>query len=311
MKKHQQLRSSFLLVITALVWGAAFVAQSAGGEAVGPISFNCIRFLIGGVTLLPVIAVSDRRRNEKRTSGSRQERRCLLLGGCCCGLILAVASLLQQLGMYYGTSAGKAGFLTSCYILLVPLLGLFFRRSCGPKVWVGVVLAIGGLYLLCVNGRLSLQYSDGLVLLCAVCFSVHILLVDHFSPLVDGVRMSAIQFFTAGAMCAVPMVCLEMGHTVQELREWAAAFGSLEAWVAILYAGVLSCGVAYTLQILGQRGLNPAIASLIMSLESVFSVLAGWLILQETMTGRELGGCMLIFTAIVLAQLPSGKRQEG
>lgn len=308
--KKQQLQGSLLLVITALVWGVAFVAQSAGGEAVGPITFNCVRFLIGGVTLLPVIAVSDRRRNAKRASGSRRERHCLLLGGCCCGLVLAIASLLQQLGIYYGTTAGKAGFLTSCYILLVPLLGLLFRRTCGPKVWIGVVLATGGLYLLCVNGRLSLQYSDGLVLLCAVCFSVHILLVDHFSPMVDGVRMSAIQFFTAGVLCAVPMVCLEMGHTMQKLREWAAAFGSPEAGIAILYAGVMSCGVAYTLQILGQRRLNPTLASLLMSLESVFSVLAGWLILEETMTGRELGGCVLIFAAIVLAQLPSGKRQR-
>lgn len=310
MRPHQKLRSSLLLVLTALIWGVAFVAQSTGGDAVGPATFNCIRFLIGGATLLPVIVLSDRKRKTAETPGNRQKKRCLLLGGVGCGVVLAVASLLQQLGIYYGTAAGKAGFLTSCYILLVPLLGLFFRKTCGPKVWVGVVLAIGGLYLLCVNGRLSLQYSDGLVLLCAACFSVHILLVDHFSPLVDGVRMSAIQFFTAGVLCAVPMVCLEMGHTVPRLRAWAAAFGSPEAWIAILYAGVMSCGVAYTLQILGQRGLNPTLASLLMSLESVFSVLAGWLLLQETMTGKELGGCALIFAAIVLAQLPSGRHQK-
>lgn len=305
----RKVRNSILLVITAFIWGVAFVAQSAGGDAVGPYTFNCIRFLIGGTVLLPVILLLDKLKLSGRKPVTKSEKKTLLLAGVSCGVILAASSLVQQLGLYYGTTAGKAGFLTACYILIVPVLGLFLKKKCGINVWIGVILALVGLYLLCMNDSFSLDFSDTLVLLCAFSFSFHILIIDHFSPLVDGVRMSCIQFFVAGIVCAIPMFFVEMGHSVTGIVNWAPALASWDAWLPILYAGVMSCGIAYTLQIVGQEGLNPTTASLLMSLESVFSVLAGWMILGEKMSAKELVGCGLLFIAIILAQIPMKSRE--
>lgn len=308
--KSRQVRNSLLLVLTAFIWGVAFVAQRQGGDTVGPFSFNGIRSLIGGAVLIPVIFIIDRIKPSDRKPRNRSDRKRLVIGGICCGTVLFLASSAQQLGLYMGTPAGKAGFLTACYILLVPILSLFLKKKCGWNIWLGIVIAVVGLYLLCMSGSLSFQSSDLMMLVCALLFAGHILVIDHFSPLVDGVRMSCIQFWVCGILSIFPAFFSEMHHSVAGIAAWVQPLGTLSAWIPILYAGVLSCGVAYTLQIVGQNGLNPTVASMIMSLESVFSVIAGWLILGEKMVGRQLAGCGLIFAAILLAQIPVGREKK-
>lgn len=305
--KNRQIRNSLLLVLTALIWGSAFVAQRKGGDVVGPFTFNGIRSFIGSAVLVPVILVLNRVKPSEKIPKTRTEKTVLWVGGACCGTILFLASSAQQLGMYMGTSAGKAGFLTACYILLVPILSLFLKKKCGWNIWVGMGITVIGLYLLCMTDSLRFQASDLMVLLCALLFAVHILVIDYFSPLVDGVRLSCIQFLVCGILSMIPMFFVEMQHSLSGIVVWTQNLQSLDAWIPILYAGILSCGVGYTLQIIGQNGLNPTLASMLMSLESVFSVLAGWLILQEKMELRQLGGCALIFAAILLAQMPVDK----
>ena len=222
----------------------------------------------------------------------------LYIGGIFCGLALFVASNLQQFGIQY-TTVGKAGFITALYIVIVPVLGIFLKKTVGVKVWISVLLAVAGLYLLCITEGFSIGGGDFLVLLCALCFSVHILVIDYFSPRVDGVRMSCIQFFVCGLLSGVGML-------LTERFSWSAV---VQGWMPVLYAGVFSCGVAYTLQIVGQKGMNPTVASLLLSLESVVSVLAGWLLLGQKLSARELSGCVLMFAAIVLAQLPERRRE--
>lgn len=304
--KSRQVRNSILLVLTAFIWGIAFVAQSEGGNAVGPFTFNGIRSLIGSIVLLPVIALLDRMKLTSKKPVTKAEKKTLLIGGLSCGVLLFLASSAQQLGICLGTPAGKAGFLTACYILLVPVLGLFLKKKCGVRVWVGIAITLVGLYLLCMSETLRLQRSDLLLLACALLFAVHILVVDYFSPQVDGVRMSCIQFVVCGILSLIPMFFSEIrvGADV-----WLAKLTDPGAWLAILYAGVLSCGVAYTLQIVGQNGINPTVASMLLSLESVFSVLAGWIILKQSLGAKELLGCGLIFIAIILAQLPEKKKE--
>lgn len=296
-------RNSFLLVLTAFIWGVAFVAQRVGGETIGPYTFNFLRFLIGAAVLIPAIRLSDAKNPEKKPH-DKKSRKTLWIGGCSCGLVLFIAANLQQLGLYYGTTAGKAGFLTACYIVLVPILSIFLRKKCSWNIWLGVAITLAGLYFLCMNGSFSLQFSDVLVLICALVFAVHILVIDHFSPLVDGVRMSCIQFLVAGLLSCIPAFFVDMKHSMPGILQQAAACTEWQAWIPLLYAGILSCGVAYTLQIIGQKGLNPTVASLLMSLESVFSVLAGVIILQESLSRRELLGCVMIFAAVILAQIP-------
>ena len=274
---------------------------------VGPFTFNGIRSFIGSAVLVPVILVLNRVKPSEKIPKTRAEKTVLWVGGACCGTILFLASSAQQLGMYMGTSAGKAGFLTACYILLVPIISLFLKKKCGWNIWVGMGITVIGLYLLCMTDSLRFQASDLMVLLCALLFAVHILVIDYFSPLVDGVRLSCIQFLVCGILSMIPMFFVEMQHSLSGIVVWAQNLQSLDAWIPILYAGILSCGVGYTLQIIGQNGLNPTLASMLMSLESVFSVLAGWLILQEKMELRQLGGCALIFAAILLAQMPVDK----
>lgn len=308
MKK--ELRNSLLLILTALIWGTAFVAQREGGAEAGPYTFNCIRSLIGAAVLLPVIKLLGRRTPEQK-SKTTTDRKQLWLGGISCGVILFVASTFQQLGIYYGTTAGKAGFLTTCYILIVPILGLFFGKKCRWNIWVSVLIALCGLYFLCLTNGFTLQLSDGLVLLCAVSFAVHILVIDHFSPLVDGVKLSCIQFFVCGVLGLVPMIGVDMQHSVVGIGMVLDALGTWDALLPILYAGILSCGVGYTLQVIGQDGINPTVASLLLSLESVFSVLAGMVILHETMSSREILGCVLVFAAVLFAQLSFEKGNKG
>lgn len=300
-------RNECLLVLTALIWGIAFVAQSSGGDAVGPYTFNCIRSIIGSLVLIPAIKFLDHLGLCKAPE-SKEQKKTLIIGGISCGVVLCLASNLQQLGISLGSEVGKAGFLTACYILIVPILGLFLGKKCGKKVWIGVGLTLIGLYLLCVEGPMGFQMSDILLLLCALAFSFHILVVDHFSPLVDGVRMSCIQFLVSGLLSAIPMVLSEMKPTAGGFAQWYPCLMNPSAWIPILYAGICSCGIAYTLQIVGQQGVNPTVASLLMSLESVFSVIAGWILLGQQMSLKALTGCAMIFIAVVLAQLPDTKK---
>jgi len=303
-------RNEILLLLTSLIWGIAFVAQSEGGDAVGPFSYNCIRSFIGGVTLFPVIKLLDYLKLSRKPQNT-EEKTNLFKGGIYCGIALFLASSLQQVGINLGTEAGKAGFLTACYIVLVPVLGIFLKKKCGINVWIGVFLTLIGLYLLCMNGSFSIKLSDGLVLVCALVFSIHILVIDHFSPIVDGVRMSCIQFFVCGILSIIPMIVVDMKPISGGFVSWIGSFGNPTAWIAILYGGVMSCGGAYTLQIVGQQNVDPAIASLLLSFESVFSVIAGWIILGEALSIRALVGCAIIFLAVMLAQLPSSVPKKG
>ena len=297
------LRQSLLLLIATIVWGVAFVAQSVGMDYVGPFTFLASRSYLGFVVLLPVISVMDRAR-KKAPADENDERqygwnnKILITGGIVCGTVLMVASSLQQIGIQY-TSVGKAGFITTMYIIFVPLISIFLKKRAGLKVWISVVLAVAGLYLLCMTESIQFQYGDLMVLLCAVAFSFHILVIDHFSPKIDGVKMSCIQF----------LVCALLSTVFMFIFEKPSFADILQAWKPILYAGVMSSGVGYTLQIVGQRGMNATVAALIMSLESVVSVLAGFLLLEEILTARELFGCLLMFIAIVLTQLPEKQVQ--
>lgn len=295
MKKQVSLKNPLLLLLTATIWGVAFVAQSVGGDQVGDFTFNFVRNIIGCIVLLPVICFLGRRTDKavKSSDENPQERKTLLLGGLICGIFLCLASNFQQVGIRY-TSVGKAGFITACYIVIVPILGLFLKKKCSPFIWVAVVMALIGLYLLCIKDGFSIGKGDILVFICAILFSLQILAVDHFSPKVNGVKLSCLQFLVCGILSAIPAFLFESPN-VQIM---------LLAWKPILYAGVLSCGVAYTLQIIAQKGMNPTVASLIMSLESCISVLAGWLILKQNLSSRELIGCVIMFAAIVLAQMP-------
>ena len=302
--KTGQMRNTLLLFLTAFIWGVAFVAQSVGGEQVGCFTFNGVRSLIGAVVLLLVIAFLDgqkkRELGEKEFQAQKGDFKTLLLGGVCCGVMLCIASNFQQYGISF-TTVGKAGFITALYIIIVPVLGLFMKKKVGAKIWIGVALATAGLYLLCMTSEsFSVSKGDLLVLVCAGFFSLHILIIDHFSPKCDGVRLSCIQFFVCGVISMAAAFLLETPNLTT----------ILSGWLPILYAGVMSCGVAYTLQIIGQKNMDPTVASLILSLESVFSVLAGWGLLNQKLSARELFGCVLMFAAILLAQLPEKRAKK-
>ena len=302
--KKTKIRNSGFLFITAFIWGIAFVAQLSGGNAVGPFTFNAIRSLLGAVALVPVIVVLDKMGATRGAPKNKKEKKNLIVGGILCGLALCVASNVQQVGLLLGQSAGKAGFLTTLYILLVPILGIFLKRKCRWNVWVGVVIAIIGMYLLCFQGSLSsFKLGDGLLLLTSLLFSFHILIIDYYTPKVDGVRMSIIQLLVCGIITLIPMYFYDINVQAGSFAKWIEPLTQFNSWIPILYAGVLSSGVAYTLQIIGQNKINPTVASLIMSLESVFSVIAGWVILGDKLSPRELLGCGLIFTAVCIAQL--------
>ena len=250
------LKNSLCLLLAATIWGIAFVAQSVGMEYVGPFTFNGVRSLIGAAVLVPVIFLLNRSKDTasaaadpstSTTTSSPYKTRDLWIGGIACGIALFAASNFQQFGIKY-TTVGKAGFITACYIVIVPIIGLFLKKKCSPFIWTAVVMALIGLYLLCITDGFSIGLGDVLVLVCAFLFSLHILVIDYFSPKTDG--------------------------------------------------------VAYTLQIVGQKNVNPTVASLILSLESCISVLAGWVILGQKLSAKELLGCVIMFAAIILAQLP-------
>ena len=327
----KKLKGDLMLVLTAMVWGGSFVAQKSGMELIGPFAFNGIRTIIGGIVLIPLIMVLDRMKSKKQASApavkadaadsalseadKKNDQKLLITGSICCGLALLVAGMLQQIGMMY-TTAGKAGFITALYVVLVPIFGRILGKKIRPLIWLCVLASAFGLYLLCMpasGGFGHINKGDLIVLACALCFAVHILLIDYFSPKVDGVRLSCIQFFIAGILCMILMFPLDpvLGYDIPSLSQL------LDAWIPIVYAGALSCGAGYTMQIVAQADTDPAVASMILCLESVFAVIAGMLILGESLSLREAAGCIIMFAAILAAQLPAkpgielaGKKQS-
>ena len=294
---NTQTKNSLLLLLCSLIWGTAFVAQSAG-SGMGAYSFLAGRSWLAVLVLIPTVMVFDAIRRKSGTDAKPKtaaEKKKLLAAGFVCGTLLFAASAAQQIGITINPSTAKAGFLTAMYVVLVPVFGLFLGRKGSAQLWVSMVVAVLGLYLLCMkNGFGSIESSDWLLLSCAVLFSFQIMSIDHFSPLVDGVRLSLIQFIVVAVESSAAALIFE----TPTLAEYGANF------LPVVYCGVMSSGAGYTLQILGQKDLNPAIASLIMCLESVFSALGGWLLLGQNLSMRESAGCTLIFAAVVLSQLP-------
>lgn len=289
---------AIMLLSASLIWGVAFVAQSAGMQYVGPYTFTAVRSALAAIGLGILILILD----HKGIKSKNTDKKVLWQAGIILGVVMTIASNLQQIGLVT-TSAGKAGFITSLYIVLVPVFGLFVKRRPHPMLWVSVMIALVGLYFLSIRGDFSMSTGDLLVLASAVAFTFQILLVDHFSPRVDIIRLNLIQFSVMAILSFVPMMALEQ-PSISAISD---------AWLPIVYAGLFSgCG-AYTLQMMGQRRVEPATASLLLSPENVFSALAGWAILGQTLTARELAGCAMVFLAIISSQLPwrkwFGKRQ--
>lgn len=308
---------SGMLLLTAVIWGVAFVAQSVGMDYVEPFTFNFARYIIGGIVLLPFLALGNE--GTKKTVVMSEEDtinkknfiaddtlirkkriKKSVLGGIGCGCLLFCASMLQQFGIMYTNVVGKAGFITALYIILVPVLGLFLKKKTKPLLWICVAVSVVGLYLLCVSDGYRLELADILLLACALFFAFHIIFIDSISANTNGVLVSCVQFFVSGLFCMIAMF----------LFEKPSIAGMLKAYIPILYTGVLSCGVAYTFQILGQKYVEPTKASLILCLESVVAVLAGWLLLKQSLSVRELIGCIVMFIAIIMAQFVQKEEPE-
>ena len=298
-----QTKNSMLLMLCALIWGTAFVAQSAG-SGMGAFSFLAGRSWMAVLVLLPTVKAFDALHHRQGKPDGKPktaaERKLLLKAGLMCGTLLFLASAAQQLGITLDPSTAKAGFLTAMYVVLVPVFGLFFRRRVSLPVWIAVALSVGALYLLCIKGSFSLAPGDLLVLVCAICFSVHILVIDHFTATCDGVKLSCLQFLFAGTWSTILALFFDT-ISFQVL---------LDCIWPLLYVGVFSCGVGYTLQILAQKGSNPTVVTILLSLESVFAVIAGAVVLHQQMTAREYLGCVLMFAAVILAQIPMPQKKE-
>lgn len=295
--KSKKLFGNLVLLLTALIWGCAFVAQSSGMDYVGPFTFQTSRSILGCLVLIPFIFANDAVKKKNNTY-EKQNPKTLILGGILCGTALTVASGLQQYGMQYST-AGKGAFITAMYIVLVPILGLFMKKKVNPIIWISVILGALGLYLLCIKEDFSLGEGDIYLILCAVAFSFHILIVDHFSAKVDGVKLSCLQFGVMFILSAIFMFMTETPN-IADIKA---------AWLPICYAGIMSCGVGYTLQIVGQKYTEPTVASLLMSLESVFAVIAGIILLKEAPSAKEWLGCASMFAAIIIAQMPQKPKE--
>lgn len=339
--KYNQMRQVVFPILAAFIWGTAFVAQDLCADSIGAFAFNATRYFIAVLALLVVILISDKLKKNKPTLTAQEKKAAnkqLWLGGLCCGAALAIASNFQQAGLVAGTDAGKAGFITALYVVLVPVFGLFFKRKVSLPTWIAVVLSVVALYLLCIKGTqlaceicggsaiinqdnifvcldcgqryatleeipkaaFTIAPSDLLVLVCAVCFAVHILVIDHFTAYCDGVKLSCLQFLFAGI---ISTICMFIFEDV----DFAAI---LSCALPLLYVGIFSCGVGYTLQILAQKDSNPTVVTILLSLESVFAVIAGAIILKQQMTVREYIGCAIMFAAVILAQIQFPARQK-
>ncbi len=295
MKTH--LKGNLMLLLAAFIWGSTFVAQKSGMDLIGPFTFNGIRCLIGGLVLIPVcflFAKEDPIPENASAEDRKAYNKTLLLGGLCCGLVVFAASNLQQIGLLY-TTAGKSGFITVLYVVLTPVCGLFLKHKVRPVTWLCVIMALFGLYLLCFKAGSPINIGDVITFLGALGFTAHILVIDYFSPKVNGVKMSCLQFLVCG------FISVPIAFIFEEI-DWANVF---DCWLPILYAGVLSCGVAYTLQIVAQKDTTPVVACIMMSMESVFAVICAALILGEMMSVKELIGCIIMFAAVIIVQLPS------
>ena len=290
----KNLKGTLILALTSIIWGISFVSQSVSMEHIGANTFAGIRTLLGCISLLPLILYTSAKKKEPVVPKNKDERKALVTGALLCGIFLCIASTLQTYGMKY-TTAGKSGFITAMYMIFVPLVSIFMGKKIRPVVAVSVVIATLGMYFLCIKkGEFSINYGDFLTLICALFFTCHILVIDHFSPKVDGVKLSCLQFFVAGTINIILMFIFEK----------PVMSNILLCTVPILYSGLMSCGVAYTLQIVGQKYAEPTVASLVMSMESVFAALSAWLLIGQGMMGREIFGCILMFGAITLVQLP-------
>ena len=294
--KANHSRQNLFAVLAALIWGTSFVAQSVGAGYVEAFTFNASRSAVATVFLFVLCNVLRRRRVKAGMPTQIGTRRDLLLGGLCCGTALAVSATLQQKGLE-STSSGKAGFITALYIVLVPIAGLLLKKRPPKAIWLSVALAVAGLYCLCITEEFSITQGDFYVMLCAFGFAIHILVIDHFTQKVDGVELSCAQFFVVTVISSVGML----------LTETPTLAGILGSMFPILYVGIFSSGVAFTLQILAQKDSDPTVISVLLSLESVFAVLAGAIILGDRMSGREYFGCVLVMVAVLLAQLPDKK----
>lgn len=295
--KSQKLKGNLILLLTSIIWGTSFIAQSKGVEEISAFAFNGVRSVLGGLVLIPLIAF---RHSYNKKRKNHENTKTLLIGGLVCGCLLCAASTLQTAGMIY-TSPGKSGFITALYMVIIPIIGLFTNKKPGIIIWVSVAFAIAGLYLMCIDSTLTINRGDVLTLICAVIFSGHILAIDYFAPKVDGVKLACLQFFVCGILNILCML----------LFEEPDPRSILSCWVSIGYSGIMSCGAAYTLQIIGQKYTDPASASILMSLESVFATLStvvlvacGWDLTGGALTVREITGCALMFAAIILVQLP-------
>lgn len=290
-------KGNLILFLTALIWGCSFVSQSVGMDYIGPNTFMGIRTVMGGLVLLPVIAL---RNHAEKKAGTYQKTdlKQLFLYGALCGVFLCIASTLQTYGLKYTTTA-KSGFLTALYIIFVSVFGLFLKKKPGKNVWFGILIALIGMYFLCLFGTdFSFNVGDLYTLACAVFFAGQILCIDTFVHRVDPVKLSCTQFLISGSINLILMFLLER----PALSSILACGGPL------LYSGICSCGIAYTLQVVGQKYTNPTSASIIMSFESVFAALAGWVLLSEGLSFPQMAGCALLFLSIILVQLPERKR---
>lgn len=292
--------SSLLLILISAAWGGSFVAQTKGGNIVGPFSFGFLRFFVAGIAILPLISLIDKKSTITQVKVTRRKKD-LVTGGLLCGLFLAGTSAFQQLGLAMGTSSGKAGFLTSCNVIFVALIGLFFKEKVRANVWLGVGITVFGLYFLCINGDFNVMLSDVLVLICSVMNAARIIAVDRYMNKADTAKLACVQFFCASAILAVLAVIFEM----DSLLLWWHTVNQSTVWLSILYAGVIAGAFAFTVQIVAQKNVNATVSSILMSTESVFSVIAGCLIMHEVLSFREIIGCVAIFIAIIVAQLPS------
>ena len=303
--KNSKLKGNFILLLTSLIWGTSFIAQSKGVEEISPIAFTGIRTMLGSFVLIPVIMFLDGKKKKKGIAVQRIDKT-HILGGIICGLFLCIASTLQTWGMVY-TSPGKSGFITALYMVIIPIIGLFTGKKPRPVILLSVVVAVCGLYLMCIDSELSINKGDVITLICAFFFAGHILAIDYFSPKVDGVKLSCLQFFVCGLINIIFMFAANQ----------ADGKAIISCIKPICYSGIMSCGIAYTLQIIGQKYTDPTSASILMSLESVFATLStvvlialGWQITGGGLNLKEIIGCILMFVAIILVQLPEKKNPQ-
>ncbi len=295
-------KSDICLLGAAIVWGFAFVAQRDSMDTIGPFLYSAIRMFLGSLALIPVFLVTDRIRNRENTVTAAQKkdsRKALIKGGTAAGIVIFFAANMQQVGLV-STDAGKTAFITALYILLVPIMSIFMKHKTNINNWIGAVIGAAGLYFLCVTSQFTVAAGDIIVFIGAFGWAVHILIVDHFAPKVNAARLTCVQFAVAGFISLIVSLIVED-------NTFAAAVACAPS---LLYTGIMSCGVGFTLQVVGQKNANPTTASILMSMESVFGALAGFIFLNETMTGRELAGCALMMTAVIIAQLPTLNRKK-